>query len=303
MIELNVDLSFLSKYFELTTQRLSGYASKSINEIMKEEERLGNPKAAGFESALRDPAKVAELFMLMDPQNRYLIIRNLSSEDLSKLLPHLNKADLIWGLKYFTKDKLMELMEELPKKELYAVVMQNFTMEDILKLMPKDELDKFLESDKIEKQDIMKYFKQMDYKDLQKFFTEYFGKEMAQEGSPSENSFNMLQTIESLSAQEFQKMIMDMNPEAKQGLIFNLVENKPELLMEFQNKSIARPMMLLEKPDILKSLQVLENEFLIKMVDQLPDDLIQVVATQIDPKIFADILIDKFPDVIKQIAL
>ena len=59
----------------------------------------------------------------------------------------------------------------------------------------------------------------------------------------------------------------------------------------------------MEKHDILKCMDVLDPEFLIPMVEELPPDLLQVVATQIDPRIFAQVLIDEFPDVLSKIAL
>jgi len=302
LIELNVDLSFLSKYFELSTSRVNSYSTKTIEEIMKLEEQNGNTQVSEFAGILQNPNKVVELFRLMDPENRYMIIKNLSSEDLNKLLPYLKKDDLVWGLKYFTKDKLMELIQQLPKQELFSVVFQNFTLEDIVKLMPTDELNEFLNNDKIEKNDIMKYFNQLEFKDLMRLFSEYFGDEFLTQDENAENRTMMLQTIQNLSPQDFNKFIMNMQVEDKGSLILNLVENKPELLMEFQNKSIARPMMLLEKAEILKSLNVLENELLIKMVEHLPEDLIQVVASQIDPEVFATILVDKFSDILKQIS-
>lgn len=302
MIELNVDLSFLSKYFELSTSRVNSYSTKTIEEIMKLEEQNGNTQVSEFAGILQNPNKVVELFRLMDPENRYMIIKNLSSEDLNKLLPYLKKDDLVWGLKYFTKDKLMELIQQLPKQELFSVVFQNFTLEDIVKLMPTDELNEFLNNDKVEKNDIMKYFNQLEFKDLMRLFSEYFGDEFLTQDENAENRTMMLQTIQNLSPQDFNKFIMNMQVEDKGFLILNLVDNKPELLMEFQNKSIARPMMLLEKAEVLKSLNVLENELLIKMVEHLPEDLIQVIASQIDPEVFATILVDKFSDILKQIS-
>lgn len=302
MIQLNVDLSFLSKYFELTTSRINGYASKSIDQVMKEEEQSGNTAAAQWKTILQQPEKVAQLFMLQDATNRFLIIKNLSDEDLKQLLPYLNKKDLIWGLKFFTKDKLMDLMTLLPKKDLLSVVSQNFTLEDILKFMPTEELNKFLENDKIEKPDIMKHFKQLEYKDLQRIFSEYIGEDVFKEET-DENKQVILSTIENLPPQEFKKFLFGMQNEDKCAMIMGLVENKPELMLEFENKSIVRPMELLEKPEILKTLNVLNEELLVKMVDNLPSDLIQVIATQIDPQVFAEILIDKFPDVLKNIAL
>ena len=39
------------------------------------------------------------------------------------------------------------------------------------------------------------------------------------------------------------------------------------------------------------------------MIEELPPELIQVVATQIDPEVFAQILVEEFPDVLMEMLL
>ena len=97
MIQLNLDLNYLTQYFEITTQRLNEYSAKSIDEVMELEEQEGNQAASLIASAMQNPDKLAKLLQLIDPKNRYLIIRNLSENDLSKLLPYLEQEDLLWG--------------------------------------------------------------------------------------------------------------------------------------------------------------------------------------------------------------
>ena len=87
LIQLNLDLNYLSQYFEISTRRLNEYASKSIEEVMELEEQQGNSAAALISSAMQNPQKLAKLLQLMDPKNRFLIIRNLSENDLAKLIP------------------------------------------------------------------------------------------------------------------------------------------------------------------------------------------------------------------------
>ena len=42
---------------------------------------------------------------------------------------------------------------------------------------------------------------------------------------------------------------------------------------------------------------------LIKMVDDLPDDLLAVVVTQIDPLVFAELLSKNFQDILAEIGI
>jgi Mg/Co/Ni transporter MgtE len=298
-IELKVCTSFLTNHLGISTSRVNRYSSKNIDEIIRQEAVEGNAKAVEYAALMKNPNRVNEFLRLIDPQNRYLIIQNLSSHDLKKLLPHLSKQDLIWGLQYFTQDKLMELTQMLPKKDLLLLVFQNFELEDIIKMMPKDEMDKFLlENDKIEKKDVMKFFEMLDKQDLERIFEQFFGKPEQGTGQGE-----MLKTIEGQSNRDFAKMLEGMKDGDKQALIINLIENEPKLIMQLENPTIARPLDLLQKPELLESFKVLKPELLVNMVENLPDELLQVVATQIDPQIFAEILVDKFADVLKNIKL
>ena len=298
MIQLNLDLNYLSQYFEITTQRLNEYSSKSIEEIMELELEQGNDYAALISSAMQNPQKLAKLLQLVDPKNRYLIIRNLSENDLEKLIPYLEQDDLLWGLRYFRVDKIIEMLNKLPTEELMSVVLQRFTLKDIFMLMPTDEIDKFLENEKVERKDVMKYFESLDPSELERILVEQFGSVM-KDKKPEEQ----LKFMESLKDDDFTKMLQGMKKKDKVGLMVSLCNEKPKLLEEIDPENITRPMRTMEKHDILKCMEVLDPEFLVPMVLELPPDLLQVVATQIDPQVFAQVLIDEFPDVLSKIAL
>ena len=76
-----------------------------------------------------------------------------------------------------------------------------------------------------------------------------------------------------------------------------MVENVRRIKLYTQGKKHARSS-ILEKEDILKSLTVLETDELLPMVEDLPEDITALIATQIDPVKFAEILCDDFSDVI-----
>ena len=298
MIQLNLDLNYLTQYFEITTQRLNEYSAKSIDEVMELEEQEGNQAASLIASAMQNPDKLAKLLQLIDPKNRYLIIRNLSENDLSKLLPYLEQEDLLWGLKYFRVDKIIEMLNKLPTEELMSVVLQRFTLKDIFLLMPQEDINKFFENQEVERQDVMKYFETLNPSELERILMHQFGDSMKDKTQQEHLMF-----INSLRDEDFTKMLQNMEKPDQVGLMVGLVKEKPELMEQINPENITRPMRTMEKHDILKCMDVLDPEFLIPMVEELPPDLLQVVATQIDPRIFAQVLIDEFPDVLSKIAL
>ena len=298
MIQLNLDLNYFTQYFEISTQRLNEYASKSIEEIMELELEQGNDYAALISSAMQNPQKLAKLLQLMDPKNRYLIIRNLSENDLEKLIPYLEQDDLLWGLRYFRVDKIIEMLNKLPTEELMSVVLQRFTLKDIFLLMPTEEMDKFFENEKVERKDVMKHFEALDPSELERILVEQFGSVMKEK-----NQEEQLKFMESLKDDDFIKMLQGMKKHDKIDLMVSLCKEKPKLLEEINPECLTNPMRTMEKHDILQCMDVLDPEFLIPMVEELPPDLLQVVATQIDPIVFAQVLIDEFPDVLSKIAL
>ena len=298
MIQLNLDLNYLTQYFEITTQRLNEYSAKSIDEVMELEEQEGNQAASLIASAMQNPDKLAKLLQLIDPKNRYLIIRNLSENDLSKLLPYLEQEDLLWGLKYFRVDKIIEMLNKLPTEELMSVVLQRFTLKDIFLLMPTEEMDKFFENEKVERKDVMKHFEALDPSELERILVEQFGSVMKEKTQEEQLKF-----MESLKDDDFTKMLQGMKKHDKIDLMVSLCKEKPKLLEEINPECLTNPMRTMEKHDILQCMSGLDPEFLIPMVEELPPDLLQVVATQIDPQVFAQVLIDEFPDVLSKIAL
>ena len=298
MIQLNLDLNYLTQYFEITTQRLNEYSAKSIDEVMELEEQEGNQAASLIASAMQNPDKLAKLLQLIDPKNRYLIIRNLSENDLSKLLPYLEQEDLLWGLKYFRVDKIIEMLNKLPTEELMSVVLQRFTLKDIFLLMPQEDINKFFENQEVERQDVMKYFETLNPSELERILMHQFGNSMKDKTQQEHLMF-----INSLRDEDFTKMLQNMEKPDQVGLMVGLVKEKPELMEQINPENITRPMRTMEKHDILKCMDVLDPEFLIPMVEELPPDLLQVVATQIDPRIFAQVLIDEFPDELSKISL
>ena len=118
MIRLDIDLSYLTKNFEIGTQRLNQYGSKSIDEIMEAEAEQGNPRAEKFEQeVLNDPKQLLKLFKLSNARNRYAILSNMNSADLEYIMQFLEPNDLLMGLMFFTKDfsddKIQTLLREM----------------------------------------------------------------------------------------------------------------------------------------------------------------------------------------------
>ena len=297
MIELNVDLSYLSRYYELSTTRVNQYTAEDPDKMITIETMAGAVTLDREElrALMNHPSKVAKILQLQKPKNRYLIIKNLNSEDLAKLLPYLNSEQLAWGLQYVTSEKLETLINHLPTEQVATLVFQHFGMMDILNLMDEDKMDNFLKSEKLEKKDVMKYFEQLDDKQLERIMMQQFGPAMESKGKG-----HYLTVIDEMSPDKFVEFLTRFERKDKMQLIAGLVEINPQYVLEFENEDLSKPFMLMDKEKIMKTMPVLDPEFLIPMIEQLPPDLIQVVATQIDPDVFAELIVEEFPDLIME---
>ncbi len=305
MIRLDIDLSYLTKNFEIGTQRLNQYGSKSIEEIMETEAEQGNPKAEKFErEVLNDPKQLLKLFKLANPRNRYAILSNMNSRDLEYIMQYLEPGDLLLGLMFFTKEKLLDLIYDLPKDKICSIVFQAFSMEQFLKLIPEKEIDKFFDSDKLDKDKVLEIVESLPPEKLNKMIEKYMYQE---EGKIQEDNNwsaeHVVNWMNQLEPDKFKKALKCFEREEKSQLITELTKQDQNLRNEFSKNALTFPLRQLDKQDIVKNMNKLEPDDLIKMVNELPDELMSVVATQIDPEVFAQVLSKNFKDILGEIGI
>ena len=138
----------------------------------------------------------------------------------------------------------------------------------------------------------MKALEDVDEVQLQKMMESVTGQ------TCTEDSDSILQTLSSMSDDDFMRAIYSFEPDGKQQLISNLIQEKPDLFEEFSAEAMVHPFTTMKKDDILKSLGVLETKEMLPMVEDLPKDIMALIATQINPLKFAELLTANFADVI-----
>lgn len=293
MITLDLDLSYLSSYYNIGTNDLAKYQSKSITQIMQIEAAKGNTAAAEFLlKAASDPEELANVFQLVNPKNRYLILMNMNEDDLMKVMENLETEQFILGLSIFTHDAICKLMMSLEPESLATVVLEKMDSDMFLKILPEKYLDEFISSDKIDRKMLMKAMEDIDEEQLQKMMEKVTGQ------SCYDDRDSILQKMGSMSDDDFMRAVYNFEPEGKQQLISNLLQEKPDLFEDFSAEAMVHPFTTMEKDDILKSLRVLEPQEFLPMMQELPQEVMALVATQVDPKVFAQILCTDFKDII-----
>lgn len=305
MIRLDIDLSYLTNNFEVGTQRINQYGDKSIEEIMKLEAQQGNTQASRFDTqVLNNPRELVKLLKLTSSRNRFAIISNMNTDDLQYLMQFLDMKDLLMGLMCFTKTKLLNLIYDMPKEKIAKIVFNAFSPEKFLKMIPEKEINKFFDSDKLDKKQIMDFIKQLDpeklNKMMEKFLTKMTGKKQENLNMEPEQIF---QFLDKLNPDKFKEALKCFERDDKMDLILALTKKDKKLWTEFSKNALTMPLQQLDKVDIVKNMNKLEPEDIMKMLQELPDDALAMVVTQIDPLQFADVLVKNFQDILGEISI
>ncbi len=293
MITLDLDLTYLCSQYNIGSSSIAQYQNMSVVQIMQKEAEKGNTAASEFLLQItNNPEELANLFELINPKNRFLILMNMNQDDLMMVMEYLQPEEMVLGLSIFTQDALIKLMQELPPETLATVVLENMDTEKFLNSIPEEYMDEFFSSDKLDRNILMKALEDVDEEQLQKMMENITGQ------SCYEESDSILATMSSMSDDDFMRAIGSFEPEGKIQLISNVLKEKPDLFEEFSAEAMTYPFATMEKEDVLKSLTVLDAKDMIPMVDDLPQDLMALIATQINPEMFSELLCENFADVI-----
>ena len=276
------------------------YANMSVDEIIEAEAASGNQQAIELVQELTtNTSLVMELFDLADTNNKYMILRELTAQQLEVFLPEMEEKDLLQGLFFFTQDKLMKMLEELPAEQLVNTAFELFSQEEIVQLMPEEQLDKFLTSTDIDKNKILKH--------MQSIPPEYVAQVLEQiTGESHENmdSIDLSKEFGKLNPLEYQDALKAFQPTQKQQLVLSLGKEHEEWFQLFDAHAYTTIMNReKQQPEVVKAMSVIEPEYIQNMITELPNDLLSLVITQMDTEKFTEILMDEFPEVIAEIIM
>ena len=276
------------------------YANMSVDEIIEAEAASGNQQAIELAQELTTNTRlIMELFDLADTNNKYMILRELSAQQLQVFLPEMEEKDMLQGLFYFTQDKLMKMLEELPPEQLVNTAFELFSQEEIVQLMPQEQLDKFLTSTDIDKNKILKHVQSIPEEYVAQVLEQITGE--AVEGA---DSIDLSKQFGQLNPLEYHDALMAFQPTQKQQLVLSLGKEHQEWFQLFDAHAYTTIMNReKQQPEVVKAMSVIEPEYIQNMMKELPNDLLSLVITQMDTEQFAEILMDRFPEVIAEIIM
>ena len=300
MLVIDGDYNYLINKLNLTPQKLEEYGTKTVDEILEAEAAAGNQAAIKIVNEMyTNVAFLVEIFKLADPENKYMILSQMNSQQLQEFLPLMEEEDLQQGLMYFSMDKLLDMMEDLPPEQLVKAVFEMFSQEEIIKYMPEDQLDKVLTGPELDKNKVLEHLKSIPPEYLAQMIENVTGEPLDEM-----DSLGMINQIGGFNPTEYKDALTGMQSTQKQQLMLSLCKENPELYQLFAAEEYTNIINTYkQKPQVVKALEVIEKEETIKMLKELPNDLLSMVITQIDPDTFGDMLLKKHADLLAQVVM
>lgn len=299
MIIIDTDLTTLMQKLNISTAKMQQqYSMMSVEEIVEAEAAQGNQQAVEYARELfTNPEQLVKIFKLADPNNKLEILSEMTAQQLALFLPEMEETDLSEGLKYFTQDKLLSMLESIPPEQLVNTVFEMFSQEEIIQYLPEEQLDKFLSSTEMDKNKIMEHMKEIPPEFIAQMLETMTGQPVEDMSMES-----MLETVGGFNPLEFKNALLSLQPVAKQQLTLGLAKEDTKLFQLFDARAYTNMINTYkQQPELVKAMNVIEEDQKIKMLKELPNDLLSIVITQMDAQDFADILIKRCPELLAEI--
>lgn len=298
-IQVDTNLAYIQNMLGISAAKYSEkYANMSVSDVIKEEARNGNQLAIALASELlNDYNLVREIFSLANPENRLEIMSEMTDEQLNKFLPEMEKTDLVQGLNFFTQDKLLKMLEGVEPEYLVKVVLEMFSKEEVMRLLPEDQLDKLLTSTEMDKGKLLQHLKSIPPEYLSQMIESVTGEEVE-----DTNQLDMIKTLRDFNPHEFKDALINMQSTPKQQLVLSLSKEHPEYMELFDAHAYTNMINTYkDKSEVVKAMNVLEEDNIEEMIKELPEDLLSLVIAQMDVDKFSEILMKENPEVMAQI--
>ena len=294
-LTIDTNLLYLQRRLNFSIDKLEVYQGKSTEEIIKAEAACGNPLAVELANEILTNVEVLiEIFQLTDAHSKYTILMNMPADKIKDFLPLMEKEDLIQGLNFFTQNKLLKMLEDIPAEQLVNVVLELFSKEQIIQYMPEKQLDKLLTDVTLDKGKVLENLKSIPPEYLAQMIESVTGEEC------KDNDY--IGQIAKFGQRQYKEALVNMQPVAKQQLVLQLTKADKKLFQIFDADAYTHMINEhKEKPDLVKAMAVIETDEIIKMLEKLPNDLMSIVITQLDTEVFADKMLRENADIIARL--
>ncbi|MBE7711091.1 MAG: hypothetical protein E7Z92_03010 [Cyanobacteria bacterium SIG31] len=286
-IVIDVNMQRFADKLNITSSRMvRDYGLSTVDEIIEAEAERGNNSAVKYARAYyHSPDKLIKLFKLTDIENKFELLLHMDNSTREKVLPLIKQEDLVMGLNFFTQEKLLKMLMEVDIEELVNVVKEAFPLEQIVLMFTEEDLAGFFMNKKLDRNDVIEQLKILPPEMMQNFIEGVTG-----QPSYQTDSGELINSIANMPEEQYRKFMASIDPDVQRQLTFQLTKTNPEYLTLFHNETYVNMLSKLMKPEMIKPMIKLSQETLIKIIQELPEDLMSIVAAQIDTRDFAKFL-------------
>ena len=170
-IVIDANMTMFAERLHISASRMvQDYGLKTIDEIIEAEAAQGNTYAVNYAREMyNSPDKLIQIFRLTDVENKFILIKTMDSRTREEVLPLLNEDDLVMGLYFFNQETLLKMLKDVDIEELVNVVLDAFPYQEIIKMIPEDDMAKFFESKELDKYVIENELKNLPHEVMVKF--------------------------------------------------------------------------------------------------------------------------------------
>lgn len=291
MLEIGSIDSSITPIYQIDTQRsgINPFApvENAVEETTQKTEE--NAKVNNITSA----SELIKTFSLTEPSNKIKVLSNLNYSQQLALIDLLNPEAKVLGMKLYSKDKILNMLFDTSQKDISKVLMGAMPMQKIFQLIPEEFLNRFILSDKLDKNNFKKAFEKFSPEQLTKFMENLTGIPMKGKSKPE-----MLKMIEKVPLKVLQPNLLTIKPEQKVLLISKMTEADNDLFTVFTKGQLLMPLDKIDKEEALEGFNNLDTNLVGNMLTQLPNELMPLLLTMVDSDALANTLLNKYPDVI-----
>ena len=297
-ITIDANLSVIQNKLSISTSRMAMYAEKSVDEIIESEAKAGNSKAIKYAKELSSkPENLIKAFDLDNPSNKLAILQEMNEKEIMEIMPDVDKEGLMLGLNFFTQEKMLKLLEDAPIEQVVNMSLEVLPLREVLDMIPSKELDKFVQNKDLDRKLVLDFINKLEPEVLAQMVETVTGIPLDDKNL---NSPELAKMISGFDKETYLDAMVAMDSDAKRNLIAMMSKKDPEVLQLFDAKNYTKSLATLQKPDMMKGTIALEPETMVEMLGNLPKELLAIVATQIDTKEFAEVLIKKHQDLLAE---
>jgi len=287
MSEVGAIDAIMTPIYQINVQR------SKVNPFAPVDEMADSDSSKVKENPFTSPDEVIQAFNLYDPKNRLKILSLFSTSQQLEIIPLMEKESMVLGMKLYDKDKILNMLFDTSQQDISQVLQGSLPLEKAFQLIPEEFLNNFIMSKDLQKEDFIGGFQNMGTQELMKILETITG--MPQKNRPHDE---LLNTLSGLPIEFLQPSLLASKPEMKATLIAKMTESNNELFNLFPKAQLLMPLDKIGKEKTLKGFNNLEKEMLTDMLKQLPEELLPLLLTLIEPQKLASSLIEKYQSVI-----